>query len=287
MPELPEVETIRQDLRKHLVGKKIKNIKILLPRIIKSDLENFSSTLLCSKIREIDRIGKLIIVALDSHPESFLLIHLKMTGQLIYCSKAISLAGGHSDKNLSVCAENKHTRVIFDFANDGRLYFNDLRTFGVLKIVGKQDLEKEKSKFGIEPLQKNFKLSDLAKIFKKSYRPIKSVLLDQNKISGIGNIYADEILFDSGILPQRPAASLSEVEIANIFKSSQRIIKKAIKSRGTTFNNYVDGQGQKGSYTKELKVYGRGKQACLKCGKTLSRNKIAGRGTVYCQFCQK
>ncbi len=286
MPELPEVETIRQDLRSALLGKKIRSIDIKLERIIKSDLAEFQKTLPNNSFKEIDRTGKLLIFKLEKS-DLFLLVHLKMTGQLVYISRDDTFAGGHSDKLSLDQANKKYSRVIINFSDKSALYFNDLRTFGLMRLVSKEELEHEKSKFGIEPLQENFQITSLKAIISKSRLPIKALLLDQKRIAGIGNIYADEILFASGVLPDRPADKLHPEEIEKIFKETKRIIKSAIENRGTTFNNYVDGKGQKGSFTKKLKVYGRAKQDCLVCKKILIKKKVAGRGTVFCSYCQK
>jgi formamidopyrimidine-DNA glycosylase len=210
-----------------------------------------------------------------------------MTGQLVFCSKKTMVAGGHSNKEKADCEKTKHSYVIFNFDSGEKLFFNDQRTFGALKIVNILELTKIQNKFGIEPLQKNFTLTTLKNIIQNRKTNIKALLLNQQLISGIGNIYADEILFKSNVSPLRITNTLSEVEIKEIFTSSKTILRDAIKSRGTTFNNYVDGQGQKGSYIKKLKVYGRAGENCLNCSGKLQKVKVAGRGTVYCAKCQK
>ncbi len=287
MPELPEVETIRQDLRQFILQKKITKLEVFLPRLIKSDLGLFKKILQSNSFQEIKRTGKLLIFALTNDPDSFLLIHLRMTGQLVYCTKDSVLAGGHSTKELIDCQKNKHSYVIFHFSDDSKLFFNDQRTFGALKIVNSAQLQIELKRFGIEPLQKNFTLGALKKIIANHETSIKSLLLNQQLISGIGNIYADEILFRAAIRPQRTARSLTALEIKNIHGAANIILRDAIKSRGTTFNNYVDGRGQPGSFVKKLKVYGRGKLNCFQCKNVLQKIKVAGRGTVFCEQCQK
>lgn len=288
MPELPEVETIRQDLRAFVLNKTISKVDLVLPRLIKSDPKQFQDILKNNSFTDIKRVGKLIIFELKNKPTNFLLIHLKMTGQLIYCSQKNIIAGGHSLPKISDCKSGKYSYVIFNFKDGSKLFFNDMRTFGALKIVNSFELQDIINKYGIEPLQKNFKLKTLNDKIKKRRTSIKALLLNQNIVSGIGNIYADEILFRAGVLPDRIANSLSKPEIKRIFQSCSVIIKQAIKSRGTTFNNYVDGRGQKGGYVKQLKVYGRAGKKCLNCKKSiLIKTKVAGRGTVYCPKCQK
>lgn len=287
MPELPEVETIRQDLQKKIVNKKITQIVINKEKIVHNNSKEFVSRLKNQSIKNIERIGKLIIFKF--HKTSFsLLIHLKMTGQLIYKQNQEITAGGHNYPALSKKLPNKHTHVIFKFADKSKLFFNDLRQFGYLKITDAEETKSTISKYGIEPLTKNFTLANFSQIIKNKKTKIKNFLLDQKNIAGIGNIYADEICFDAGVLPDRTLNSLKKSEIIKLFSGCQKIIKKAIKHRGTTFSDYRDTNGKKGNFLQFLQVYGRGQQLCLKCNKnTIIKKKIAGRGTHYCANCQK
>ena len=288
MPELPEVETIRRDLSGFVLNKKIKSVDLLLARLVKSNPKQFVNILKNNSFTEIQRIGKLLIFKLQKTPNSFLLVHLRMTGQLIYCSKKNIIAGGHGLPKIKNCTPSKYSYIIFNFQDKSRLFFNDMRTFGALKIVNSFELHDIINKYGIEPLQSNFKLKTFKETIKRRTINIKALLLNQNLIAGIGNIYADEILFRAGVLPDKTSKNLNDSEIKKIFRSCQLIIKKAIKQRGTTFNNYVDVRGKKGSYAKKLKVYGQGGKKCLKCKtNTLVKTKVAGRGTVYCPGCQK
>jgi len=286
MPELPEVETIRKDLSRLIVNKKIVSIEINLKRIIKPNTKVFSGTLKNNKFAQIERIGKLLIFKLADH-KKYLLVHLKMTGQLIYQKNKKIIPGGHSDKSSIENLPNKFTRVIFNFFDGGKLFFNDARTFGYLKIVGKEELEIIKNKFGIEPMTENFKLEDFEKIIKSRKTNIKAVLLNQQLISGIGNIYADEILFLAKVKPDRVASKLTKKEIKNIFEATGKIIRNAIKYRGTTFNDYLDANGNKGNFVKFLKVYQKEGERCLVCSSLIKKTKVAGRGTRYCPHCQK
>lgn len=286
MPELPEVETIRRDLSKKIINKKIRNVLVGKKRIVRNDAKKFVSILIGNKFIKIDRIGKLLIFSLQEK-KSYLLVHLKMTGQLIYCHQGKFIAGGHSLPKIGNELPNKYSHVIFTFVDGSNLFFNDMRQFGYMEIVDEKKLEKVRGRFGIEPMQANFKLATLAEIFKNRTAPIKTVLLNQQLISGIGNIYADEILFDAKIKPMRPARSLSQAEIKKIYLASQKIIAKAIKHRGTTFNDYVDAHGNVGSFVSFLKVYGRVGKKCSRCGGELRKIKMSGRGTHYCLNCQK
>jgi formamidopyrimidine-DNA glycosylase len=285
MPELPEVETIRRDLAARLLNKKICEVKINKQRMVRNNAKLFAKTLAGNKFTAINRIGKLLIFRLQTG--GFLLIHLKMTGQLIYCHLGKFIAGGHSLPKIGSDLPNKYSHIIFSFTNGDRLFFNDMRQFGYLEIVTSQQLERVKNKFGMEPLTDNFKLAELTKILKKRSAPIKAVLLNQKLIAGIGNIYADEILFAAHILSTRRANSLSDKEIKNIFLASKKVLTQAIKHRGTTFNDYVDAHGNVGSFVKFLKVYSRAGQKCYRCGGIVKKIKMGGRGTHFCPNCQK
>lgn len=287
MPELPEVETIRRDLTRVLVGKKITGIQVINKSPIKESVEKFKKSLLNKKVKDIERIGKLMM--LDLSDGNFLLIHLKMTGQLIYRHGHQIIEGGH---NLPVFKENdlptKYTWVVWKFSDGGMLYFNDMRKFGYLKIVDKKDKEKIVAKYGIEPLTKNFTLANFKKVLEKRKTSIKSVLLNQALIAGIGNIYADEICFAASIRPDRFVAKMSDGEIKKVFIASEAIIKKAIAHKGTTFKDYVNAHGSKGNFSDFLKVYQRVGEKCLRCKKgVITSKKIGGRSSHYCPVCQK
>jgi len=288
MPELPEVETIRRDLVGSALRKKIKEVKILSAKTVSPSPKQFLSRLTGQSFVDIDRLGKLLIFSL-SDQKHFLLIHLKMTGQLIYSGHNKLIAGGHSLKagNIEGKFPNKSTRAYFIFSDQSQLFFNDQRRFGYLKIVDANELDRIRQKYGIEPLTVNFTLKNFLEVIKGRTKNIKALLLDQSLVSGLGNIYVDESLFASGIRPSRRASSLTRSEIERLYSVIERLIKQAIKHRGTTFNNYRDAQGKKGNFVSKLQVYGRGKEKCLKCGGIIKKVKIAGRGTHYCPHCQK
>jgi len=211
-----------------------------------------------------------------------------MTGQLIYQDKKLQIAGGHSYNSDEMTYPNKYTYIIFTFADGSNLYFNDMRTFGYMQVVDEKELNRIKSGYGIEPIDPKIKLSDWRRIFVNRKTNLKALLLNQKLIAGIGNIYADEICFASRIRPDRPVSYLTKPEIDLLFKNAKRILQQAIKKRGTTFNNYVDGQGRMGNFVKYLKVYGRVGKICLNCRKVkIKRIKLAGRSTHFCPNCQK
>jgi len=287
MPELPEVETIRRDLAARLLNQPITAVSLRSSQTAKNPAAFFKKSLVGKKFLEISRRGKLLIFKIS--PGSFLLVHLKMTGQLIYVKQKIKIAGGHS---LSKPAEeklpHKHTRLIIEFKNSGRLFFNDLRRFGYVKIVSAKELDKIlQLNYGPEPLTKEFSLSSLEKILRGRKLKVKVLLLNQKLIAGLGNIYADESLWLARIHPERIASQIKPAEIKKLYQAINQVIKKALKYRGTTFNNYVDSSGQKGSFSNFLKVYGRQGEKCANCGHPIQKKKVAGRGTHYCPSCQK
>ena len=217
-----------------------------------------------------------------------------MTGQLIYLAKDSQVSGGHSlsshsfEKAVGGELPNKYTRVIISFSDKSNLFFNDLRKFGYMKLVNQAELDAFIFKnYGPEPLDNNFILSDFITTLKKRHRNIKSVLLDQKIVAGLGNIYVDEVLFAAGVRPMRLASELNKGEVTKIFQVIPKILTLSIKHRGTTFSNYVDSKGKRGNFSSLLQVYGRGKEKCLKCSSAIIKTKIAGRGTHYCPHCQK
>lgn len=288
MPELPEVETVRRDLESRLLNKKIKAVEVLDLKLV----GNLKKQLIDTSFTEILRRGKLLIFKSNQHG-LFMLVHLKMTGQLIYLFKDQVSAGGHSlsshsfEKAVGGELPNKHTRVIITFSDSSRLFFNDVRKFGYIKLTSEAELQKLIAKnYGPEPLENLFDLAEFEAKLGRRRINIKAALLDQKTVAGLGNIYVDEVLFEAGVRPQRLASSLKPAEVVKIYKAIKRILALAIKNRGTTFSNYVDGSGKKGNFSQKLKVYGRANEKCVKCSSAIIKTKIAGRGTHYCKVCQ-
>lgn len=299
MPELPEVETIRQDLRKKIINKKIIGVWLSEKAIIKNKPADFAKIIKNNKFVDIERIGKLIIFVLPQN--KYLLTHLKMTGQLIYRRKLppplnLSLgqgekfelvAGGHPEPSVNELP-NKFTRIIFDFVDNGELFFNDIRRFGYMQIVDQKGLEKVKEKFGLEPLDKKFDFAYFKKVLQNKNKPIKVALMDQDKIAGIGNIYASEICFEAKVLPNKKANKLTLKELKLLHSASKKVLKIAIKNRGTTFSDYVDVAGRGGYNISFLKVYDREGLKCKRGdGGIIKKLALGGRGSFYCPKCQK
>lgn len=286
MPELPEVETIRRDLQRRIVGKKITDVKARKSKIIKSSKPVFNKTLSGNSFSKIDRRGKLLIFHLK-RPAKYLLVHLKMTGQLIYQARGKVIAGGHGWPKIDKLP-NKYSHVIFTFTDKSQLFFNDLRQFGYMKLVGREELQKVLAQFGIEPLTKDFTWANFQQAVMGKKTSIKAVLLNQKIIAGVGNIYADEICFRAGVRPSRRVDGLRVDELRKIFQSCSVVIRRAIKYRGTTFNDYVDTEGRRGDFIGRLQVYRREGKKCRRCRRAeIKKAKTAGRGTRYCPCCQK
>ncbi len=286
MPELPEVETICRDLRKKIINKKIISVSVKKPNLIKQSIPSFKKNILKNKIVSIDRRGKLIILNLNTG--NHLLIHLKMTGQLIYQQKNNIIAGGHGLPRPEQGLPNRFSHIIFTFLDKSQLFFNDMRQFGYMQIANDKELDYILEKYGIEPGLKNFTLDNFKNVLKNRKTSIKALLLNQKIVAGIGNIYADEICHRSNVKPMRRINTLTIEEKNKLWNNSSIVIKNAIKKRGTTFSDYVDADGHSGSYLGHLKVFGKQGTSCKTCKEGIIKKiKHAGRGTHYCPNCQK
>ena len=265
MPELPEVQTVADYIKPDLIGKNILKIEPLWKKV----LHNFNPKDLNGKhrIKNVSRRAKFIIIELDN---IILAIHLRMTGKL-YLIK---------EKKLP-----KHATAIIYLENSNNLIFEDTRKFG--RIYMYKDLTEINKTHGPEPLEDNFTINWLLTNLKKKKRNIKALLLDQSFISGLGNIYVDESLWESGIHPNSISCSIPKSKILKLHNSIQNILREAIKQLGTTFINFSFLNGQSGNYSNELKIFGKQGQACKNCGSTIKKIKVAGRGTHICTRCQK
>lgn len=291
MPELPEVQTIVSELAKKISGQQITTVSVLADKSVNLSNKKFVQAVVGQKIKNVGRRAKLILVELSGG--HWLLIHLKMTGQLVYQKikksrkqENTTITGGHQ-----IVAEelpNKFTRVIFEFKDGSKLFFNDIRRFGWIKFVSEKQKNEAIAKYGLEPLSKDFTWPAFSAILKKyPKRKIKQLLLDQSLIAGLGNIYADEVCFAAGVLPQRLSGKISNPEKIKMFKAIVRILKLSISHGGTTARDYVRSDGSKGQMIKYLKVYGRKGSKCQSCNGVVEKIKLNGRGTHFCRSCQK
>lgn len=272
MPEIAEVETVRNVLKKKVLNKKIIDVKIRYNKILEVDTDVFKNILIGRSIKDIKRRGKWLIFDLGDY---YLLSHLRMEGK--YFIK------DHLDEY------NKHEHIIICFDDATDLRYHDTRKFGRMNIIPKDKLSdcREMKSQGYEPNEKELTKEYLFNSFKNKKLPIKSVLLDQSIISGLGNIYADEVLFASKINPLRKAYTLSLDECNNIVTSSGKIIKKAMAEGGTTIKSYTSSLGVTGNYQNFLCVHKKENEPCLICSKPIKKTKIGGRSTYYCENCQK
>lgn len=277
MPELPEVETIRRGLKKFIIDKKIVKIEVLCEK-------SFIGERTSGKVKDIRRFGKALVLDLDNNLS--LIIHLRMTGQLIYDGKE-RFAAGHPSENFVSKLPNNQTRVILEL-EDGTLYFNDQRKFGFVKVVKTTDVELDPF---IKKLAKEPWDMDEGELYEKLKRHknalIKPTILDQTIICGLGNIYADESLFSAKIHPERKSGTITKAEAKKILESAREVVQKSIESGGSTMATYVKADGTKGDYLdKFAKVFHRENQPCLECGEKIIKIKVAGRGTHICPNCQ-
>ncbi len=289
MPELPEVETIKRQLQKAISGKEVTDIEVLREKSFQGD----KTKIIHKTIQQVDRRAKIIIISFRQTSIK-LLIHLKMTGQLIYQSSKIKdqkenrIVGGHPTLDWINDLPGKHTRVIIRFKDNSQLYFNDQRVFGWLKTIDDKQLDKELATVkGIEPLTWQFTFKNLTKIFSVSKRPVKLVLLDQDKIAGIGNIYACDGLYKAQIHPQKPASQLTVLQIKKLRLAINSVIRLGIKYGGASENTYRQLDGLGGQYQDHFLVYNQADKACPKCNTLIKKIKLGGRGTYFCPVCQK
>jgi formamidopyrimidine-DNA glycosylase len=287
MPELPEVESVRQDLLSCVLHQKIKGIEITWPKLVKKlSVEEFIEKVLGQPIKDIQRIGKLLIFEINQ--DLYWLIHLKMTGQLIFKDKKCVIGGGHTQEARDLDVPHRHTRATITFQDGSALYFNDMRKFGYFSLVNRQELEEIFKNYGLEPGTPNWQWPEFEKLLKKhSSAKLKAFLLNQKYISGLGNIYADEACFCAALKSQRVLKTLTTKDRKALFDCIYKVIIEAVAARGTTFRDYRDGRGQPGNYFQRLKVFQRQGEKCVRCGEIIVKKKFVGRGTHFCPNCQK
>lgn len=286
MPELPEVETIKRELARKIVGQVIRAVKIDWPKaVLPASVHDFEKIVVGKKVTALNRRAKMLIISLSGGID--LVVHLKMTGQLILLPKnGRVISGGHPTEDLQT--PGRHTRLTFFLGNGDTLFFNDLRKFGWIRILDEKLRRYIQTEVGIEPLSKEFS----AEFFHKTIthypnRTIKQVMLDQKIVAGIGNIYADEAAHLSGIMPSRKIKGLRKNEIVDLHRNIVGVLKLSVAKKGTTSNNYRRSNGERGGFKDYLKVYGREGEKCKRCGSPIQKIKHAGRGTHFCKKCQR
>ncbi|WP_124726953.1 DNA-formamidopyrimidine glycosylase [Staphylospora marina] len=272
MPELPEVETVRRTLQRLVVGKTIEDVEVRLPRIIRRpDPEEFKFCLAGATIAGVERRGKFLKILC---PPWTLVSHLRMEGKYRVANR---------DEPLE-----KHTHVIFRFTDGTELRYRDVRQFGTMDLfrAGEEDGQAPLSKLGPEPLSDAFDVQWFRRELARRTTKIKALLLNQEFLAGLGNIYVDESLFAAGIHPERSASSLTVDEAGRLHAEIRRVLAEAIEAGGSSVRSYVNGEGEMGYFQLRIKVYGRKGEPCMKCATPIIRTVVAGRGTHWCPVCQ-
>lgn len=294
MPELPEVETIVKQLDGVLSGKKILKVEVLRMKTCLPAGRAFGDMLRGEIVSSVGRKAKMIIISFRNW-DKVLIVHLKMTGQLIYLENSKTqgiknskrVVGGHPTPDWINSLPSKHTRIIIDFENGAKLFFNDLRVFGWMRVMTNDEWRMANDKLPPDVIDREFTLEYFNNILMKSGRSIKLVLLDQSKFGGVGNIYANDALYIARIDPRRKAKEIRNKEIKELYVAVKEVINQGIKYGGASVDKYVDAAGVGGKYQEHFLVYRRNGEKCKRDGGVIRKIKIGGRGTYYCPDCQK
>jgi formamidopyrimidine-DNA glycosylase len=278
MPELPEVEVMRRDLEREVVGKKIKSVEVTGTRSVRRhrNRKEFIDVLGGRKIVAVQRRGKYLVMKLDG--ADALVVHLGMSGQLLRAKTAREKAP-------------KHTHVVITFTQGGLLRFVDPRTFGEMFVTAYDDIDQqveELAHLGIDPLETALSWDLFGRMLAERKTKLKPLLMDQKFIAGIGNVYSDEILFEAGLKWERQSDSLSQQEVRRLYRAISETLQGAVKYRGSSLadEGYVDLFGKPGEYQEHHQVYGREGQACVRCRRPIQRARYSNRSTFYCDACQ-
>ena len=272
MPELPEVETIVRNLSSKLKGLEISSVKIIYPPVLRKKKPSLINDLKGRKIVSVRRRGKMLLIDLERNLS--LIIHLKMTGQLLFYPREEPL--------------DKHTHFILSFKDENKeLRFRDVRKFGFISCIRNLDIScvDELKNLGPEPLEIDFPL--FKKLFQGRKARLKSLLLNQNFIAGIGNIYADEILFQAKLHPLTPGSHLGDDDLKRLLKAMRDVLRKAIIHKGSSIRSFTNAEGKRGKFQNYHQVYGRESLSCFICGEKIKRLRLGGRSSSFCPRCQK
>lgn len=269
MPELPEVETVRRTIEPHLLGRVIRAVHVTERRLRIPIARGFETRLVGRRVRAVRRRAKYLLIDVGAREPLFWVVHLGMSGRLVVGDPPAGMT---------------HVHVIVDLG-EARLYFRDPRRFGLMRLVAD---DSELGSLGVEPLGESFGADYLWGLRVRHPRaPIKSLLLDQRRIAGLGNIYVNEALFRAGIRPRRRVQSLRRTEVERLAEAVRWVLEQAIASRGSSLLDYRDAEGNPGDFQRTLRVYERGGEPCRVCGTEVRRLLVAGRGTFYCPRCQR
>ncbi|MBS3792893.1 MAG: bifunctional DNA-formamidopyrimidine glycosylase/DNA-(apurinic or apyrimidinic site) lyase [Candidatus Bipolaricaulota bacterium] len=268
MPELPEVETVVRGLDSRVTGKTIDEVEIHDPELPRNvEPENLPGELEGKRVTDVRRRGKYVL--LEAGGNKLVTIHLRMTGKLLVCSRD---------------EDTDYQRITFSFDEDGKLVMDDLRRLGTLDLLESEN-EEPLSSLGLEPFTDSYRWEEFRELFDTT-QPLKLTLLDQNKITGLGNIYASEVLFRAGLSPLASGNEISEAGKKKLFEVIPEVLSEAIENNGTTFSNFLDSSGETGNFQEFLRVYQKEGEPCPACGAEIARADQSGRGSYYCPNCQ-
>lgn len=272
MPELPEVETVRRGLEKLILGKKISSIEVHYPKMIKTDLEEFQKELPGQVIQSMGRRGKYLLFHLT---DRVLISHLRMEGKYFYYQDQVP--------------ERKHAHVLIRFEDGGTLVYEDVRKFGTMELLVPELLESYfiSKKLGPEPTEQDFDLLTFQKALKKSKKPIKTHLLDQTLVAGLGNIYVDEVLWRAMVHPVKSSQKVTKKEAKAIHEQTISVLEQAVNKGGSTIRSYTNAFGEDGTMQELHQVYDKARLACSRCGSIIEKIQLGGRGTHFCPRCQR
>lgn len=271
LPELPEVETVRRGLNRLVKGKVISKVEVTYAPMIKTGVDAFCQDLIGQEILDVDRRGKYLLIYLTDH---VLISHLRMEGKYNFFADQVPA--------------NKHFHAFFTFIDGSTLVYQDVRKFGTMELLGKADVDAYfiSRKIGPEPTEEDFDLEEFAKKLAKSKKPIKSHLLNQSLVAGLGNIYVDEVLFKAKVHPAQTSNQLSTDQVADLRQATIEVLQLGIEKGGSTIRTYKNALGMDGTMQDYLQVYGKTGQACPRCQTEIVKIQLGGRGTHFCPKCQ-
>lgn len=286
MPELPEVETVRAGLHKLIIGRVVKSATSDNPKSFPNSAMDVQEFLIDAAVTNVRRRAKVLMIDLST--DYSLVIHLKMTGQLVFVGEQ-RFGAGHPNDSLITTLPDKSTRVSLEFSDGTHLFFNDQRKFGWVRLMPTVEIPyiDFMKKVGPEPLETNFTAAEFAERFtRRANTTIKAAILDQSVIAGVGNIYADESLWGAKIHPSRLVKSITDKEFKALYTDVREVMNLAIAKGGSSNQTYINAEGQRGHYMDFARVFRREGQACPRCGATIVKLRVAGRGTHICPHCQ-
>lgn len=287
MPELPEVETVRRGLSGLIVGKRVVSVTHDHPKSFPNAQQDVDQFMIGASIAAIHRRAKVLLIQLSG--DYSLMVHLKMTGQLVFVAPSVRFGAGHPNDSLVNTLPDRSTRVTITFDDGSTLYFNDQRKFGWVRLLPTIEIPNIDfmKKVGPEPLEADFTPEAFAQRFTRRARTnIKAALLDQTVVAGVGNIYADEALWGAKVHPQRLVSSLSADDFHRIYTELREVMNLSIEKGGSSNQNYVNAEGKRGSYMDFARAFRREGLPCPRCGTTIEKMRVAGRGTHICPTCQ-